>query len=47
MTRLAFAYVAMAIAHFVAFEVLNVIDRPGGVLTARWDRALYPWSGWK
>ena len=45
MTRLTFAYVPMPITHLISFEMLNVVDRPGGVLTARWDRALIPVVG--
>jgi len=37
----------MAISHFVAFEMFNVVDRPRGVLTARWDRALVSVVGMK
>src|ERR1700683_52280 len=39
---LAFAYGAVGVAHFVAFEVFDVVDGPCGVLTARWNRALVP-----
>ena len=48
MTRLTFAYsVPMAIAHFISFEVFNVVDRPRGVLTPGWDRALVSVVGMK
>jgi hypothetical protein len=40
LTFLALAYVTVAVPHFVAFEVFNVVDRPAGVLATGWDRAV-------